>query len=93
MLRFLMLPFLFLLSCNPKAQNSPGKNGDLEVQFSFPKKLKEVSGFALSKEKKTIWVIEDRGNKNAVYGLNDKGEMIAKVPVENAENTDWEDII
>ena len=93
MLRFLMLPFLFLLSCNPKAQNSPGKNGDLEVQFSFPKKLKEVSGFALSKDKKTIWVIEDRGNKNAVYGLNDKGEMIAKVPVENAENTDWEDII
>jgi hypothetical protein len=93
MLRFLILPFMLLLSCNPKAQNGPGQNGDLEVIFSFPKKLKEVSGLTLSKDKKTFWVIEDRGNKNAVYGLNDKGEMITKVPVENAENTDWEDII
>lgn len=93
MLRLLMLPTLFLLSCNPKAQNSPAQGDDLNPQFSLPKKLKEVSGITLSKDKKTIWVIEDRGNKNAVYGLSDKGEMIAKVPVENAENTDWEDII
>lgn len=93
MLRFLILPFLFLLSCNPKAQNSPAKDDDLKLQFPLPKKLKEVSGITLSKDKKTIWVIEDRGNKNAVYGLNDKGEMQAKVMVENAENTDWEDII
>lgn len=92
MLRLLMLP-LFLLSCNPKAQNSPSSDNDLQLQFSLPKKLKEVSGITLSKDKKTIWVIEDRGNKNAIYGLNDKGEMVAKVPVENAENTDWEDII
>ncbi|NIF07053.1 hypothetical protein F3J23_16570 [Chryseobacterium sp. Tr-659] len=93
MLRFLILPALFLLSCNPKAQNSPAKDDELKVQFSLPKKLKEVSGITLSQDKKTIWVIEDRGNKNAVYSLNDKGEMIGKVPVENAENTDWEDII
>lgn len=93
MLRLLMLPTLFLLSCNPKAQNSPAQGDDLNPQFSLPKKLKEVSGITLSKDKKTIWVIEDRGNKNAVYGLSDKGEMLAKVPVENAENTDWEDII
>ncbi|AZB01463.1 hypothetical protein EG359_18440 [Chryseobacterium joostei] len=93
MLRLLMLPTLFLLSCNPKAQNSPVKGDDLNPQFSLPKKLKEVSGITLSKDKKTMWVIEDRGNKNAIYGLSDKGEMLAKVPVENAENTDWEDII
>lgn len=93
MLRFLMLPALFLLSCNPKAQNSPAKEDELKVEFTLPKKLKEVSGIALSKDKKTIWVIEDRGNKNAVYGLNESGQMVAKVPVENSENTDWEDII
>ncbi|UEQ75868.1 hypothetical protein [Chryseobacterium arthrosphaerae] len=93
MLRFLMLPALFLLSCNPKAQNSPPKEDELKVEFTLPKKLKEVSGITLSKDKKTIWVIEDRGNKNAVYGLNESGQMVAKVPVENSENTDWEDII
>ena len=38
-------------------------------------------------------IIQDRGNKNAIYGLSDKGDMLAKIPVENAENTDWEDII
>ncbi|MCS4305183.1 hypothetical protein [Chryseobacterium sp. BIGb0232] len=93
MLRFLILPAMFLLSCNPKAQNSPAQGDDLKPQFSLPKKLKEVSGITVSKDKKIIWVIEDRGNKNAVYGLNNDGQMMAKVPVENAENTDWEDII
>ncbi|WP_250255281.1 hypothetical protein [Chryseobacterium sp. Marseille-Q3244] len=93
MLRFLILPAIFLLSCNPKAQNTPAQSSDLKPQFSLPKKLKEVSGITLSKDKKTIWVIEDRGNKNAVYGLSDRGQIMAKVPVENAENTDWEDII
>ena len=93
MLRFLMLPAFFLLSCNPKAQNSPAQDNELKVQFELPKKLKEVSGITLSKDKKTIWAIEDRGNKNAIYGLNDSGQIVAKVPVENAENTDWEDII
>lgn len=93
MLRFLILPALFLLSCNPKAQNSPVKNDELKIQFALPKKLKEVSGITLSKDKKTIWTIEDRGNKNAVYGLNEDGQMVAKIPVENSENTDWEDII
>lgn len=93
MLRFLILPALFLLSCNPKAQNSPVKNDELKIEFALPKKLKEVSGITLSKDKKTIWVIEDRGNKNAVYGLKEDGQMVAKIPVENSENTDWEDII
>lgn len=93
MLRFLILPALFLLSCNPKAQNSPVKNDELKIEFALPKKLKEVSGITLSKDKKTIWVIEDRGNKNAVYGLKEDGQMMAKIPVENSENTDWEDII
>ncbi|PKF72281.1 hypothetical protein [Chryseobacterium sp. PMSZPI] len=92
MLRFLILPIL-LWGCNPKAQNSPDKNDKLKELFSFPKKLKEVSGLALSKDKNTYWVIEDSGNKNTVYGLNGKGEMMTKVPVENAENIDWEDII
>ena len=93
MLRFLILPALLLLSCNPKAQNSSTNENELKVQFSLPKKLKEVSGITLSKDKNTIWLIEDRGNKNAIYGVSSNGDLVAKIPVENAENTDWEDII
>ncbi len=69
MLRFLILPAMFLLSCNPKAQNSPAQGDELKPQFSLPKKLKEVSGITLSKDKKTIWVIEDREIKMQYMAL------------------------
>ena len=91
MLRTLIFSACILWSCNPKAQDAP-KNDELKVEFSLPKKLKEVSGIALSKDKKTIWAIEDQGNKNRVYGLDMKGQQVADVLVENAENRDWEDI-
>lgn len=92
MLRTVILSAFVLWSCNPKAQDSP-KDEALKVEFALPKKLKEVSGIALSKDKKTIWTIEDQGNKNRVYGLDRQGKLIADVLVENAENTDWEEII
>nr|WP_314496703.1 hypothetical protein [uncultured Chryseobacterium sp.] len=83
----------FLLSCNPKAQDSGSKTQeDLTTEFALPKKLKEVSGIALSQDQKTIWAIEDAGNKNVVYGLNRQGALVTDVLVENAENHDWEDI-
>lgn len=91
MLRILVLSAFLVLSCNPKAQDSPKFNA-LSVEFALPKKLKEVSGITLSKDKKTIWAIEDQGNKNVVYGLDRQGNQIADVLVENAENHDWEDI-
>ncbi len=91
MFRVVVLSSFLLLSCNPKAQDS-SKADELKVEFSLPKKLKEVSGIALSQDKKTIWAIEDAGNKNVVYGLDLEGNQIADVLVENAENNDWEDI-
>lgn len=92
MLRVLVLSAFLLLSCNPKAQDSQKSGEALTVEFSLPKKLKEVSGITLSKDKKTIWAIEDQGNKNVIYGLDRQGKQVADVLVENAENHDWEDI-
>lgn len=91
MLRIVIVSAFFLLGCNPKAQDSP-KTDDLKVEFSLPKKLKEVSGITLSKDKNTIWAIEDQGNKNVVYGLDLKGNLTSDVLVEDTENHDWEDI-
>ncbi|PJJ62524.1 hypothetical protein [Chryseobacterium geocarposphaerae] len=91
MLRIVVVSALLLWSCNPKAQDSP-KTDELQVEFSLPKKLKEVSGIALSQDKKTIWAIEDQGNKNVVYGVDMQGKLLKDVLVENAENNDWEDI-
>ncbi|MCD1118744.1 hypothetical protein [Chryseobacterium turcicum] len=92
-MRILVVFAFMLMSCNPKAQDSVTKSQeDLKTEFSFPKKLKEVSGIALSQDQKIIWAIEDAGNKNVVYGLNRQGDLINDVLVENAENNDWEDI-
>lgn len=91
MLRIVVLSSFLLLSCNPKAQEAP-KTDDLKVEFSLPKKLKEVSGITLSQDSNTIWAIEDQGNKNVIYGVDRKGNLTSDVLVENAENHDWEDI-
>lgn len=91
MLRIVVLSSFLLLSCNPKAQEAP-KTDDLKVEFSLPKKLKEVSGITLSQDSNTIWAIEDQGNKNVIYGVDRKGNLTSDVLVENVENHDWEDI-
>lgn len=91
MLRVVVLSSFLLWSCNPKAQDSL-KSDELKVEFSLPKKLKEVSGITLSGDKSTIWAIEDQGNKNVIYGLDRKGNLTNDVLVENTENHDWEDI-
>lgn len=92
-MRILVVFAVMLMSCNPKAQDSVTKSQeDLKTEFSLPKKLKEVSGIALSQDQKTIWAIEDAGNKNVVYGLNRQGELVNDVLVENTQNNDWEDI-
>ena len=92
-MRILVVFAFMLMSCNQKAQDSVKKSQeDLKTEFSLPKKLKEVSGIALSQDQKTIWAIEDAGNKNVVYGLNRQGELVTDVLVENVENNDWEDI-
>jgi hypothetical protein len=43
--------------------------------YAFLKKLKEVSGITYIPESKLLWVIEDSGNANKIYGLNPKGKL------------------
>ncbi|WP_261509814.1 hypothetical protein [Chryseobacterium paludis] len=89
---FCAVTALLLVGCNPKTPTELAKEDTLKVEFSLPKKLKEVSGITLSQDQKTIWAIEDQGNKNVVYGLDRQGKMVTDVLVENAENNDWEEI-
>ncbi|MBK1895422.1 hypothetical protein JHL15_06635 [Chryseobacterium sp. YIM B02567] len=89
---FCAVTSLLLLGCNPKNPNEQAKNDTLKVEFSLPKKLKEVSGITLSQDQKTIWAIEDQGNKNVVYGLDRQGQLVADVLVEDTDNNDWEEI-
>ncbi len=76
---------LILLSCQQGSTQ-------LKTVFTFPKKLKEVSGITYDKATNTIWALEDKGNANVIYALNAEGKLLKKITLDNAVNTDWEDI-
>ena len=83
---FLFFFSIVLLACQQK------DTGDLKELFSIPKKLKEVSGITYFPEKNIIYTLEDSGNANAIYAINDGGKLEKKIVIENATNVDWEDI-
>jgi hypothetical protein len=84
---FLMNSFIitsiFLTSCN---------TGKLKVIADLPSSLKEISAVETISNSNLIWVIEDSGNKNTLYGLNSDGKIIKNLEISNATNIDWEDL-
>jgi uncharacterized protein YjiK len=47
--------------------------------YAFLKK--EVSGITYIPESKLLWVIEDSGNANKIYGLNPKGKLEKSITI------------
>jgi len=71
------------LSCN---------TGNLTVIVDLPTSLKEVSAIEVSSASDLLWVIEDAGNENKLYGLSLNGKIDKALDVINAKNIDWEDL-
>lgn len=65
--------------------------GDLKFLGKFPNKLSEVSGIIPAKND-NFWVIEDNGNKDKLYLINKKAQLIKEVKILNGKNTDWESL-
>jgi len=65
--------------------------GQLTYVTKLPKSLKETSGIAYYGNN-TAWFIEDHGNKDNIYNVNFKGEILKKIEIKNAKNKDWEDL-
>jgi len=83
-LKRLIIPILIIASCKP--------SGLLTLEGSINNSLTEVSAAELSNTSDLIWVIEDSGNDNNLYGLNKKGEIVKSIGIKNSKNTDWEDL-
>lgn len=81
----LLLVVFVLFACQ---QNSES----LSMTYSLPKKLKEVSGIIYSSQDNLLWMLEDSGNSNVIYGLNTEGEIVKNITIEDTQNVDWEDI-
>ena len=60
--------------------------------YSLPKQLKEVSGIVFSESSNLIWSLEDSGNANVIYGLDENGKLEKSITISQTENVDWEDI-
>ncbi|RYJ40714.1 hypothetical protein NU08_0151 [Flavobacterium anhuiense] len=83
---FLVAVSIVLLACQKQS------GSDLKELYSLPKKLKEVSGITYFPEIKTLYTLEDSGNKNAIYAIDHNGKLAKTITISNATNVDWEDI-
>jgi len=79
----LIIFILFITSCD---------SGKLTVIADLPNDLKEISATEILPNSDLIWVIEDAGNKNNIYGLDTRGKIIKDIDISNASNIDWEDL-
>lgn len=66
--------------------------GKLTPIADLPSILKETSAIEMAKGSDLFWVIEDAGNKNNLYGLDVKGDIIKDIDIDNIQNIDWEDL-
>ena len=79
-----LILFIFLiLSCN---------TGKLDVITDLPSSLKESSAIEVVPGSDLLLTIEDAGNKNNIYGLNLKGQIVKNIDISNSSNIDWEDL-
>ncbi|PHN95365.1 hypothetical protein CSC80_08555 [Maribacter sp. 6B07] len=65
--------------------------GQLKVIADLQGSLDENSGLATYGDS-TVWVIEDGGNKDEIYQINLKGDILKSLKVKNGDNQDWEDL-
>ena len=82
MKRIITLLLLLNLSCHSQ---------DLKVVADLPNLLREASGAQKTVGSDLIWMINDAGNSPEVFGLNEKGKIIASIKLKE-ENNDWEDL-
>ncbi len=66
--------------------------GQLHYITKLPDVLEENSGIEKISENGLFWFINDSGNKDHLYGVNEKGQLIRDIKVKGAKNNDWEDL-
>ncbi|WP_394368014.1 hypothetical protein [Flavobacterium undicola] len=60
--------------------------------YTLPKQLKEISGIVFTESSQLAWVLEDSGNANAIYALDNQGKIQKTLTIAQTQNIDWEDI-
>jgi len=66
--------------------------GKLNVLGDLSSSLKEASAIEKVVNSDLLWTIEDAGNKNNIYGIDLKGNIVKDIDISNSSNIDWEDL-
>ncbi|WP_191858763.1 hypothetical protein [Hanstruepera ponticola] len=81
--KFLLVGILSFISCS---------TGNLDVIADLPSDLPEISAVEKFPNSDLLWLIEDAGNDNVLYGINFSGKVEREITITNAKNKDWEDL-
>jgi hypothetical protein len=85
MKKIALFVMIILCSCTSKEKK-------IFNSHQLPNNLKEVSGITFSPKEHLIWTIEDSGNKNKLFALDQNNTIVKTVLINAAENNDWEDL-
>ena len=65
----------------------------LEAAVPLPDEVRESSGLALSRRDSGLfWTHNDAGNGAEIFAVNERGRLVQRVRIANAQAEDWEDI-
>ena len=81
--KFLFLGIFSFISCS---------TGNLDVIADLPSDLPEISAVEKFPNSEILWMIEDAGNDNVLFGINFNGKIEREITIANAKNKDWEDL-
>lgn len=88
-----MKSFLYVATIALVALTSCSQKPAVTQEYlNLPKQLKEVSGMYFDTASKNFWALQDSGNKNELYQIDTKGNIIHTVKISDAKNNDWEDL-
>ena len=67
--------------------------GKLDYIYTLPNRIDENSGITTLPTSSLLYMVNDSGGKNSIYGLDfESGHIQQEIKINNATNVDWEDL-
>ncbi len=89
-IKIIKLSYLILLTTMTMSCQKD-KHSDLTKIKKLSHSINEISGITMLSDAK-LYAINDSGNDNTVFCLNQKGEIINEIKIPGTKNIDWEDL-
>ncbi|MGQ8335671.1 hypothetical protein ACUNWD_03915 [Sunxiuqinia sp. A32] len=93
----MILSLIFIIACNVSPDGDEEISGRKEITITPDKYVEELDAelfdcSGLMWFQNRMWIINDSGGENQLYGIGSNGEIEVAVTIDDARNTDWESI-